>query len=265
MFLSLALCLIQSAAGALAETERAISGASPLRVTATLSRTQALTWETHLAEGTVVIDRERDAFRVDARVRELRATEEQDVTLAKEGARYLFLDHGRKTYLEGDSPALGGLAGRLCSDLAKLTPVDPAYAAESGSPALRPSLMLAGERCLTIVAKTPDGPTAQTWYLGEKDHLPRLWESARDLGEGDTLRKRFTAHALEVHGAALPPLEVPAGYARGEDVAWDDPEERTARADTGGFVSLADGIEPLRARFNADKGHVRALGLFAPT
>ena len=24
-------------------------------------------------------------------------------------------------------------------------------------------------------------------------------------------------------------------------------------------------IEPLRARFNADKGHVRALGLFAPT
>jgi hypothetical protein len=249
----------------LAEVDRALAAASPLSVSATLSRTQALTWESHLAEGTVVVDRARGAFRVDARVRELRGAEEREVTLAKEGARFFFLDHGARTFLEGDSPALGGLAGRMCLDLAQLTPSEPSYTAQAGAPALREPLTLAGVRCLALLAKVPDGPTAQTWYVGERDFLPRLWESARDLGEGDSLRKRCTVHSLQPHAPALPAFAVPEGYARGEPVAWSDPEARAARPDAGGFASLLDGIEPLRAQFNAEKGKVRALGLFAPT
>src|SRR5262245_52529762 len=93
-----ALCLAQSPSDVLAEAERALAAASPLRVRATLSRSQTLTWQTHVAEGTVVVDRGRDAFRVDARVRELRSEEERAVTLAKEGARFVFLDHGAKTF-----------------------------------------------------------------------------------------------------------------------------------------------------------------------
>jgi len=259
------LCAAQGPADVLAEAERALAAASPLRVRATLSRTQALTWQTHLAEGTAVVDRGRDAFRVDARVRELRSEEQREVTLAKEGRRFVFLDHGTKTFLEGDSPALGGLAGRLCLDLARLTPAEPSYVAQQGAPGLREPIMLGGERCLTLVAKTPDGPTAQTWYLSERDHLPRLWESARDLGEGDTLRKRCTFHEVEPRAAALPPLAVPEGYSPGQAVAWDDPEERGARPTEGGFISLADGIDALRAQFNAQKDKVRVVGLFAPT
>jgi hypothetical protein len=255
----------RSPAEVLAEVDRALAAASPFSVQATLSRTQALTWRSHVAEGTLVVDRARGAFRVDARVRELRQDGEREITLAREGARFFFLDHGAHTFVEGDTPALGGLAGRMCLDLAQLTPSEPAYTAKQGAPALRESLTVGGERCLTLVAKVPDGPTAQTWYVGERDFLPRLWESARDLGEGDSLSKRCTVHALEPHAPALPPFAVPAGYARGEPEAWSDPEERAARPDAGGFASLVDGIEPLRAQFNAEKGKVRALGLFAPT
>jgi hypothetical protein len=60
-------------------------------------------------------------------------------------------------------------------------------------------------------------------------------------------------------------LAVPEGYTRGQPVAWDDPEQRGARPTEGGFTSLADGIDALRAQFNAEKGKVRVLGLFAPT
>lgn len=260
-----ALSFAQGPADVLAEVERALAGASPVVVRATLSRTQALTWQSHLAEATITIDRARGAFRVDARVRELRGEERHDLTLAKEDGRFFFLDHTRKTFRASDSPALGGLPGRLCLDLARLMPAEPSFLAQKGSPALGTPVTLAGKRCLVLTAETPDGPTAHTWYLAQDDFLPRLWETSRSLGEGDTLKKRFTVQELRTGSAALPVFTVPAAYTLGPDVAWEDPEERSRRSDAGRFVSLADGIDALRAEFNAGKDKVRALGLFAPT
>jgi len=258
------LCLAQDPAEVLAEVGKALDAASPLSARVTLARTQALTWQSHVAEATLVVDRARGAFRVDARVRELRGEQDRSVTLAREDGRFFFLDHDRRTWVAGDAPELGGLAGRLCLDLAQLVPAEPSAVARAGAPELREPVALGGERCLVVAAQMPDGPTAQTWYVGA-DRLPRLWESTRQLGEGDKLQKRCTLHELKARVPAPPVFVVPAEYVRMEPELWDDPEARARRADAGGFASLADGIEPLRERFNAEKGKVRALGLFAPT
>jgi hypothetical protein len=264
--LSLVLALaLQDPADLLADSQRALLELAPLSVRATLSRTQALTWESHLIEGTLVLDPARGAFRVDASVRELRTDAKRSVSLLRDGERYLFLNHDAKTYVAGDSPALGALDARLCYDLAQLFPVDPADLAARGEPALREPLLLAGRRCTTLIAKLPDGPLAVTLYLDDEDGLPRLWQSARDLGEGDTLQRRYTVHAIERHVAALPLLAIPEGYEPSTSTGWQDPEAGPKRAKSGSYISLAEDLAPLRERFNREKDRVRVLGLFAPT
>jgi hypothetical protein len=265
MLLAAALVL-QDPAAVLADMQEALASASPIEVHATLSRTQALTWESHLAEGTVVADLERGTFRVDAAVRDLRDEVGRDVTLIRADGRYVFLDHAARTRAEGETPLLGGVASRMAYDLARILPAEPAHVADAGAPSLGEPLTLGGVPCRTLLAKTSDGPTAHVWYLASSDGLPRLWETTRELGAGDTLRKRMTIRGI---GASPQGPDVAlggyAGYERREPAAWEDPEARGRDADAGSFTSLADGVGALREAFNADREHVRAIGLFAPS
>ena len=103
MLLALALCL-QDPAALLADLERALAQ-GPREIEATLSRTQVLTWESFLAEGTIITDPGRDAFRVDARVRELRTEASRTVTYWHEDARWVFLDHDARTFAVSSTSA----------------------------------------------------------------------------------------------------------------------------------------------------------------
>jgi hypothetical protein len=264
MLLAAILCA-QDPAALLADLQRTLREPPPLAIEATLSRTEALTWESWLAEGTLVVDAAHDAFRVDVTLREPRAETERSITLFRADGGFVFLDHTARTITRGDDPLLAGLGSRMAWDMARVLPVDPGLLLDAGAPRLGEPLALGGVRCRTVLAKTPDGPTAHLWYVAEADGLPRLWETTRELGAGDTLRKRMTFRNVERGAApALAPDEY-AGYAEREPLAWADPEARARAADAGAFTTLAGGVGALRERFNAAKDHVRAVGVFAPS
>jgi hypothetical protein len=264
MLLAAILCA-QDPAALLADLQRTLREPPPLAIEATLSRTQALTWESWLAEGTLVVDAAHDAFRVDVTLREPRAETERSITLFRADGGFVFLDHTARTITRGDDPLLAGLGSRMAWDMARVLPVDPGLLLDAGAPRLGEPLALGGVRCRTVLAKTPDGPTAHLWYVAEADGLPRLWETTRELGAGDTLRKRMTIRGIARGSAPTLDAQEHAEYAEIDPVAWVDPEERTRAADGGKFTSLAGGIDELREHFNAAKDRVRAVGLFAPT
>jgi len=248
----------------LADVRADLRAASPLAITATLSRARSLNWAGYLAEGSVVLDLDSGAFRVDASVREVRAEAERDVTLFFDGDAYTYLDHTDRAVTTGDSPLLGGVASRMAWDLARVLPAEPERLIDAGAK-LGDPLSLAGERCRTILAKTPDGPTAHVWYLAERDGLPRVWETSRELGAGDSLRKRMTVRTIETGAEpTLAPAEL-EGYERRAAPEWDDPEAHERSADAGAFTTLDEGAPTLRAAFNAAKDRPRAIGLFAPS
>ena len=156
----------------------------------------------------------------------------------------------------------------MALDLGRVTPVPPRTLATEGDVQAREPLLLGGTRCHTLVAKTPDGPTAHVWYLSADDGLPRLWETTHELGGGDGIRKRMTLRRYGARSEGLPALDLQEqfpGYTEVAAEAWSAPEDGARGVDAGLYTSLAPGIDALRERFNADQEHVRAVGMFAPS
>lgn len=262
--LALLLCLAQDPAAVLSQARAAID-AGPVEAKVNLSRSQVLTWESHVAEGTVVLDPSRDALRVDVEVGELRGEQKRRVTLSREGDRYVFVDHGRRIYYEGEGPVLAGLDSRLALDAGQLLPAPPEEVAASGTADLGEPVNLAGVVCLRLDARLADGPTTHRWYLGSADHLPRVWETERDLGRGDSLKKRLTVREIRRRDKGLEPFSIPEGYEQRAPLEWNDPEQRERLEVQSSVTELGPSLEAFREHFNAELGHVRAVGVFAPT
>ena len=248
------------ASAVLAAAERALGTRPPLTYEANLARTQVLSWTSHLAAGTVSLAANGD-FRVDATIKVLRSEEpERRVSLVRRGEEFAFLDHDKRRIIRGDVPVVGGLASRLAHDLAQLLPVPPAELTDA---AVGPRTTVGSKAAVPVTGTSAGGILRHTWHLDLTDHLPLLWETELDLGAGETLRKRLTVR--ELRGQAYAPQALPEDYAEAEAVVWDDPEDRERGRDGNRYTSLVDTIEPFRAHFNAEKAHLRAVGLFAPT
>ena len=59
--------------------------------------------------------------------------------------------------------------------------------------------------------------------------------------------------------------EVPEGYEQRAPLEWNDPEQRERLDSQSIITELGPSLEAFREHFNAERGHVRAVGVFAPT
>ncbi len=276
LLLALALLLApqDDARAVLEQSAAARAAAARGRYDASFVESNALEWRSWAVDGTVFWrDHENDLgkrFRIEAEIRELRGEDRRRVLLVRNGKRYVFVDHKARTYTRGDVPLIGGEPSRLAYELLTLFPAEPTKIASAGKPSLRGNESMGAEPCRVVVASTPDGPTDHTWYLSARDGLPRLWETRRPIGEGDSLHRRFTIKKLELIASDddYPPETfvsgIPEGYRLVEPVPYVPPTPAAAREVTAP-TTLVESLQPLREHFNAERGHTRVLCLFAPT
>ena len=274
--LSIALLLApqDDARATLEQAAAARAEATRVRYEALFVETNALEWRSWAVEGTVYRRKSESAlgrrFRIEAEIRELRGEDRRRVLLVRNGERYVFVDHEARTYTRGDEALIGGEAGRLAYELLALFPEAPEEILAKGQPVLRGTGSMGGEPCRVVVASMPDGPTAHTWHVSARDGLPRLWETERAIGAGDSLLRRFTVRNLEpiATDENFPPqiftCAIPEGYRVTEPVPHEPPAAASV-SKRAALTTLADSLNPLREHFNAERGHTRVLGLFAPT
>jgi hypothetical protein len=190
-------------------------------------------------------------------------------SLACDGARWTWVDHGSRTAVRGTLPIPRGTPIALAWGLVPTEYAGAWPAREAAMPPTsiseRTPALIAGESCRRFELAWAQNEARLVLALSERDRLPRIAERTRvdPLRETWTERVQVTKLAL---GGALEPaslaLDVPAGYAeRPPPEPLREPEAPPPQP----VADLGASLEPFAAAFDAGRGALRMVAVLGPT
>lgn len=266
---TLVLSLAQDPADAL---RGALSSVRALRYEATLQRSLVVEEETWRASGGVVLARAAGTApfraRVEARVSCTDPAAPRDVVLVRNGEHWLFVDHGTRSFVLGDSAHLGGEWSETAWRLVLRDLLIDAPFAEAGGLAETRAETYAGEACRRFDGESGDARKKLALWIGAADLLPRLVERTTKLPGAETLVERLTLAKLAQNPSYfVDPFDLtpPEGYARREPEIASTSEPSAPESTPAALVQVASDVTPVRDAFEAQRGKPRVIGLFAPT
>lgn len=188
------------------------------------------------------------------------------VALLRDGARWRFLHRDENWSVEGDGAHIAGPWSECAAALALGCLLDEqpfaAGAPEGAALADLGASSFAGEPCRELERRAER--EWSRWTLTTRDALPRLCERELAVDAVESIVEHLRVLSIEPGPVPAPEafvLALPPGC----EVRAPEPRPAPAEQAAPAVTTLASSTEPVRRAFEAERGRVRVIGLFAPT